>query len=62
MTFIPFGMVLLLTLPIQEIIISARGHGYSVDAVPISCVGRIYGDSKLGGDEIVEYAKGVFNL
>jgi dolichol-phosphate mannosyltransferase len=25
-------------------------------------VDRIYGDSKLGGSEIVEYLKGVFNL
>jgi dolichol-phosphate mannosyltransferase len=25
-------------------------------------VDRIYGDSKLGGDEIVEYAKGVLGL
>lgn len=42
--------------------LSARALGYSVAEVPISFVDRIYGDSKLGGDEIVEYAKGVFNL
>jgi dolichol-phosphate mannosyltransferase len=42
--------------------VRARGLGYSVAEVPISFVDRIYGDSKLGGDEIVEYAKGVFNL
>ncbi|KAG7107964.1 Dolichol-phosphate mannosyltransferase subunit 1 like protein [Verticillium longisporum] len=30
--------------------------------VPISFVDRVYGESKLGGDEIVEYAKGVLNL
>ena len=34
----------------------------AVAGVPISFVDYISGDSKLGGDEIVEYAKGVFNL
>ncbi|PWW71997.1 Glycosyltransferase Family 2 protein [Tuber magnatum] len=46
----------------MEMMVRARGLGYSVAEVPISFVDRIYGDSKLGGDEIVEYAKGVFNL
>jgi dolichol-phosphate mannosyltransferase len=36
--------------------------GYSIGEVPISFVDRLYGDSKLGGDEIVQYAKGVWNL
>ena len=62
MVSILYGIVLLLTLPLQEMMVRARGLGYSVAEVPISFVDRIYGDSKLGGDEIVEYAKGVFNL
>jgi len=46
----------------MEMMVRARALGYSVAEVPISFVDRIYGDSKLGGDEIIEYAKGVFNL
>jgi dolichol-phosphate mannosyltransferase len=36
--------------------------GFTVAEVPISFVDRLYSESKLGGDEIVEYAKGVFSL
>ncbi|KAF8460376.1 nucleotide-diphospho-sugar transferase [Kalaharituber pfeilii] len=46
----------------MEMMVRARAAGFTVTEVPISFVDRIYGDSKLGGDEIVEYAKGVFNL
>jgi dolichol-phosphate mannosyltransferase len=46
----------------MEMMVRARAAGYSVGEVPISFVDRIYGDSKLGGDEIVEYAKGVLGL
>ncbi|KAF8421566.1 nucleotide-diphospho-sugar transferase [Terfezia claveryi] len=46
----------------MEMMVRAKAAGYSVAEVPISFVDRIYGDSKLGGDEIVEYAKGVMNL
>ena len=42
--------------------VRAKAAGFTVAEVPISFVDRIYGDSKLGGDEIVEYAKGVMNL
>ena len=62
MVFILYGMVLLLTLPLQDMIVRARDLGYSVAGVPISPADRIPGDSKPSGDEIVEYAKGVFNL
>ena len=41
----------------MELMVRARGLGYSVKEVPISFVDRVYGESKLGGDEIVEYAK-----
>lgn len=46
----------------MEMMVRACAAGYSVGEVPISFVDRLYGESKLGGDEIVEYAKGVLGL
>ena len=46
----------------MEIMVRAKAMGFTVAEVPISFVDRLYGESKLGGDGIVEYAKGVFNL
>ncbi|KAF2724527.1 glycosyltransferase family 2 protein [Polychaeton citri CBS 116435] len=46
----------------MEMMVRALGSGYKVAEVPITFVDRLYGESKLGGDEIVEYAKGVFGL
>uniref|UniRef100_A0A060T213 Dolichol-phosphate mannosyltransferase subunit 1 n=1 Tax=Blastobotrys adeninivorans TaxID=409370 RepID=A0A060T213_BLAAD len=46
----------------MEMIVRARAMGYKIAEVPISFVDRLYGDSKLGGDEIVQYAKGVWGL
>ncbi|KAF4122336.1 dolichol-phosphate mannosyltransferase [Geosmithia morbida] len=46
----------------MEMIVRAKAMGCSVAEVPISFVDRLYGESKLGGDEIVAYANGVFNL
>jgi len=46
----------------MEMMVRAKAMGFTVAEVPISFVDRLYGESKLGGDEIVEYAKGVFNL
>lgn len=46
----------------MEIIVRARALGYTVGEVPITFVDRIFGESKLGGDEIVQYARGVFSL
>lgn len=46
----------------MEMMVRARAMGFTVAEVPISFVDRLYGDSKLGGDEIVQYAKGVWNL
>jgi len=46
----------------MEMMVRARAAGYSVGEVPIAFVDRLYGESKLGGDEIVEYAKGVLGL
>ena len=42
--------------------VTAKSKGYTIGEVPISFVDRVYGDSKLGGEEIVEYAKGVLQL
>lgn len=41
----------------MEMMVRAMAMGCSVAEVPISFVDRVYGESKLGGDEIVEYAK-----
>lgn len=46
----------------MEMMVRARAMGCTVGEVPISFVDRLYGDSKLGGDEIVEYAKSVIRL
>ena len=41
----------------MEMMVRAKGMGFRVAECPISFVDRVYGESKLGGDEIVEYAK-----
>ncbi|KAI9786629.1 MAG: hypothetical protein M1839_006180 [Geoglossum umbratile] len=46
----------------MEMMVRAKAMGFSVAEVPITFVDRVYGESKLGGDEIVEYAKGVLSL
>lgn len=46
----------------MEMMVRARSLGFTVGEVPISFVDRLYGESKLGGDEIVQYAKGVWSL
>jgi dolichol-phosphate mannosyltransferase len=46
----------------MELMVLAKSMGYTVAEVPISFVDRVYGDSKLGGDEIVQYATGVLSL
>ncbi|KAK7748780.1 dolichol-P-mannose synthesis [Cytospora paraplurivora] len=42
--------------------VTAKVMGFTIGEVPITFVDRVYGDSKLGGEEIVEYAKGVLGL
>lgn len=37
-------------------------HDLSLSQVPITFVDRLYGESKLGGTEIVSYAKGLLQL
>jgi dolichol-phosphate mannosyltransferase len=46
----------------MEMMVRARALGYSVGEIPITFVDRIFGDSKLGANEIVSYAKGVWTL
>jgi dolichol-phosphate mannosyltransferase len=46
----------------MEMIVRARSLGYTIGEVPITFVDRIFGESKLGSDEIVGYAKGVWAL
>lgn len=46
----------------MEMMVRAKALGYKVEECPITFVDRLYGDSKLGGDEIVGYLKGVFLL
>ncbi|XP_065184604.1 dolichol-phosphate mannosyltransferase subunit 1-like [Sycon ciliatum] len=46
----------------MEMIVRARQLSYSVGEVPISFVDRVYGESKLGGNEIVSYLKGLLTL
>ncbi|XP_020585588.1 probable dolichol-phosphate mannosyltransferase [Phalaenopsis equestris] len=43
----------------MEIIVRASRKGYHIEEVPITFVDRVYGTSKLGGSEIVEYLKGL---
>lgn len=46
----------------MEIIVRAHDMNYSIGEVPIVFVDRMYGQSKMGMNEIVQYLKGVFNL
>lgn len=46
----------------MEMMVRARSLGFTVGEVPINFVDRLYGESKLGGDEIVGYLKGVWTL
>ncbi|OIW28564.1 hypothetical protein CONLIGDRAFT_383585 [Coniochaeta ligniaria NRRL 30616] len=42
--------------------VTAKSKGFTIAEVPITFVDRLFGESKLGGEEIVEYAKGVLQL
>ncbi|WBW71103.1 dolichyl-phosphate beta-D-mannosyltransferase catalytic subunit Dpm1 [Schizosaccharomyces osmophilus] len=46
----------------MEMIARARQHNYSIGEVPIAFVDRLYGESKLGMDDIIGYLKGVLSL
>ncbi|XP_038050374.1 dolichol-phosphate mannosyltransferase subunit 1-like [Patiria miniata] len=46
----------------MEMIVRARQFNYSIGEVPITFVDRVYGESKLGGNEIIGFAKGLLML
>lgn len=46
----------------MDILVRARAEGCAIAEVPITFCDRVFGESKLGGDEIVGYARGVWNL
>ena len=46
----------------MEIIVRARSAGMRIGEVPITFVDRVYGASKLGGAEIVQYLQGLLRL
>lgn len=46
----------------MELAVLAKSKGYTIGEVPITFVDRLYGESKLGSDEIVGYLKGVLAL
>ena len=46
----------------MEMMFRARQQNFTIAEVPITFVDRVYGQSKLGGNEIVAYLKGLINL
>ncbi|EPQ07759.1 Dolichol-phosphate mannosyltransferase [Myotis brandtii] len=46
----------------MEMIVRARQLNYTIGEVPITFVDRVYGESKLGGNEIVSFLKGLLTL
>jgi len=46
----------------MEMIVRAKQLKYTVAEVPITFVDRVYGESKLSGNEIVSYLKGLFSF
>ncbi|XP_011502714.1 PREDICTED: probable dolichol-phosphate mannosyltransferase [Ceratosolen solmsi marchali] len=46
----------------MEIIVRARQLYYTIGEVPISFVDRVYGESKLGSSEIIQFIKGLLYL
>ena len=46
----------------MEILVRAHKSGMTIGEVPITFVDRIYGESKLGANEIIMYLKGLLQL
>ncbi|KAH8040529.1 hypothetical protein HPB51_011225 [Rhipicephalus microplus] len=46
----------------MEMIARARQFGCTIGEVPISFVDRFYGESKMGSNEIFQFAKGLLYL
>ncbi|XP_035725731.1 probable dolichol-phosphate mannosyltransferase [Vespa mandarinia] len=46
----------------MEMIVRARQFNYTIGEVPIAFIDRVYGESKLGGSEIFQFARGLLYL
>ncbi|XP_075585192.1 dolichyl-phosphate mannosyltransferase subunit 1 isoform X2 [Dermatophagoides farinae] len=46
----------------MEMMVLARKFGYEISEVPIQFVDRVYGQSKMGSNEIIQFAKGLLYL
>ena len=46
----------------MEIITRAQYMGYAIEQVPITFVDRIFGESKLGANEIIGYLRGLVDI
>ena len=46
----------------MEILVRAKRLGYKIEEVPIVFVDRLFGESKLGTNEIILYLKGIAQL
>ena len=46
----------------MEILVRARYAGATIAEVPITFVDRLYGESKMGGQEFVNYLKGLWQI
>ena len=46
----------------MEMMVRANHLNYRISEVPISFVDRVYGESKMGANEIVQFAKGLLYL
>ena len=46
----------------MEMITRAQQLGYHIEEVPITFVDRLYGDSKMGSNEILNYLRGLLDI
>uniref|UniRef100_A0A914EBX0 Dolichol-phosphate mannosyltransferase subunit 1 n=1 Tax=Acrobeloides nanus TaxID=290746 RepID=A0A914EBX0_9BILA len=46
----------------MEMMFRAKKHGFTIGEVPITFVDRFFGESKLGAQEVISYAKGLLYL
>jgi dolichol-phosphate mannosyltransferase len=46
----------------MEILVHARKEGMTIGEVPITFCDRLFGESKLGANEIILYLKGLLQL
>ncbi|XP_027201034.2 dolichyl-phosphate mannosyltransferase subunit 1 [Dermatophagoides pteronyssinus] len=46
----------------MEMMVRARKFGFKISEVPIQFVDRVYGQSKMGSNEIIQFAKGLLYL